>query len=484
MFFMGHAPNSQTRLPDLKKALERLDLLVIADPYPTLSSVLADRTDNVYLLPAASTMEIPGSVTNSQRAIQWRERVVEPVFEAKSDYEIVYRLARKLGFADELFRNISIEDGEPVPEDLTREFNAGMWTVGYTGQSPERIKRHMQHQDKFDTVTSRGQSGPVEGEYYGLPWPCWGPPEMGHPGTPILYDTSKPVSEGGLGFRARWGVERKGENLLAEGSYPRGSEIEDGHPELTFAMLQKLGWAEDLRPEEMETIRRIGGEDPGKVNWKTDLSGGIQRVAIAHGVAPFGNGKARAVVWNFPDAVPIHREPLYTPRRDLVDDYPTYDDRRQYRLPVLYRSIQDHDFSQEFPLILTTGRLVEYEGGGDETRSCKWLAELQQRMFAEIHPKDAAAIDVEDEDDIWLHTPEGARVRVAAMITHRVGPGTVFMPFHFGGQWMGDSLADRYPPGTVPWVLGESANTAGTYGYDVVTFMQESKGTLCRIAKA
>ncbi len=49
-----------------------------------------------------------------------------------------------------------------------------------------------------------------------------------------------------------------------------------------------------------------------KINWKTDLSGGIQRVAIANGLAPFGNGKARAVVWTFPDPVPVHREPLYT----------------------------------------------------------------------------------------------------------------------------------------------------------------------------
>ena len=56
-----------------------------------------------------------------------------------------------------------------------------------------------------------------------------------------------------------------------------------------------------------------------KTNWKTDLSGGIQRVAIKHGCAPFGNAKARAVVWTFPDPIPVHREPLYTNRRDLVD---------------------------------------------------------------------------------------------------------------------------------------------------------------------
>ena len=43
-------------------------------------------------------------------------------------------------------------------------------------------------------------------------------------------------------------------------------------------------------------------------NWKTDPSGGIIRVAMqVHGCHPFGNAKARAVVWNFPDPVPKHR---------------------------------------------------------------------------------------------------------------------------------------------------------------------------------
>jgi formate dehydrogenase major subunit len=58
--------------------------------------------------------------------------------------------------------------------------------------------------------------GPADGDFYGMPWPCWGTPEMKHPGTPNLYDTSVPVAEGGLGFRARFGVERDGVNLLAE----------------------------------------------------------------------------------------------------------------------------------------------------------------------------------------------------------------------------------------------------------------------------
>ena len=52
--------------------------------------------------------------------------------------------------------------------------------------------------------------------------------------------------------------------------------------------------------------------------------------------------------------------------------------------------------AQDFPIILTSGRLVEYEGGGEETRSNPWLAELQQDMFVEINPADAAARGISD----------------------------------------------------------------------------------------
>jgi len=606
MVFWGHAPNSQTRGPDLKKGLEKVDLLVVIDPVPTFSAVIADRQDGTYLLPAGSTMEIAGSVTNSNRSLQWREKVVEPMFEAKGDYEIVYLLARKFGFADEMFKHIEVKDNEPVAESILRELNKGMWTIGYTGQSPERLKLHMQHQDLFDTTTLIGRSGPVKGEYYGLPWPCWGTPEMKHPGTPLLYDQSKTIAEGGLPFRARWGVAHEGQSLLAKDSYPKDSPIKDGYPEMTMAVLDKLGYAGQLKPREKVIIAAVaagvyrpsllditdqdatglldqleqsaapepapgsprqqddqqtqaaaeqearrfpdldakahdaivaylahapssqagkkdsashtvqqqdsgeaetgeqefsGGDGAGKdqkdphetaglrdkilkINWKTDLSGGIQRVAIANNIAPFGNGKARALVWNFPDPVPVHREPLYTARRDLLPKYETYKDRRDFRLPVLYRSIQENDYSKQFPLVLTTGRLVEYEGGGDETRANKWLAEFQQEMFAEINGEDAQRLGIRNGENIWLHTPDGARVRVAALVTPRVGKGTVFMPFHFGGYWMGEDLSDRYPKGTVPYVVGEAANTAMTYGYDVVTFMQESKVTLCRVEPA
>ena len=481
MVLWGHACNSQTRLPEMKKAMEKLDIMVIIDPVPTFASVIPDRKDGVYVLPAATQFETYGSVTASNRSLQWRDKVFNPVYEAKADHEIMYLFAKKFGFDKEFFKHIKVKDNEPNVEDITREFNRGMWTIGYTGQSPERLRAHMANQHTFDRTTLLAKGGPVSGEYYGLPWPCWGTDKIKHPGTPVLYDPSKPVAEGGLCFRARFGVERKGSNLLAEGSYPVGSEIKDGYPEFSMAMLKKLGWDKDLTSAEQAAIAKVAGD---KTNWKTDLSGGIQRVAIKHGCAPFGNAKARTEVWTFPDPIPLHREPLYTNRRDLLPKYKTYKDKQAYRLPTKYESIQKVDHSKKFPTILTSGRLVEYEGGGAESRTNKWLAELQQDMFCEVNPTDANNAGIRDGQDMWVYSPEGGKVLVKALVTERVAPGVAFMPFHFGGHWQGKSLRDKYPSGNDPYVLGEASNMCGTYGYDSVTQMQESKVTLCRIEAA
>ena len=173
-------------------------------------------------------------------------------------------------------------------------------------------------------------------------------------------------------------------------------------------------------------------------------------MAIKHGCAPFGNAKARTIVWTFPDPTPMHREPLYSSRRDLVAKYPTYSDRKSWRLPTLYASIQKADHSKQFPTILTSGRLVEYEGGGDESRSMKWLAELQQDMFCEVNPADAGKMGIKDGSNMWVHSPEGGKVLVKALVTDRVAAGVAFMPFHFGGFWQGKDLRSKYPTGATP----------------------------------
>src|SRR4030088_2089313 len=258
MFIMGHGGNTVTRMPDAAKGIEKLDLLVVADPVPTTWAVLSEGKNDTYLLPICTSYETNGSRTASNRSLQWGEQIIKPVFECKNDYDTMYMLARKLGFAEQMFKNIKVVDGAVSAEDILREINRGGWSTGYCGQSPERLKAHMRNQSKFDVVTLRApkDNPEVGGEVYCLPWPCWGTPEFKHPGTPVLYNNSLPVKEGGGTFRARFGVERNGTSLLADGSYSQGSEIKDGYPEFTLGVLKKLGWDKDLTAQELEVIPR------------------------------------------------------------------------------------------------------------------------------------------------------------------------------------------------------------------------------------
>ncbi|MFM8667119.1 MAG: formate dehydrogenase subunit alpha [Betaproteobacteria bacterium] len=501
MFYWGHAPNSQTRGLELKRALDKLDMLVVVDPFPSATAAMAampgkaeDQNPNraVYLLPACTQFETSGSVTASNRSIQWREMVMDPLYESRSDHMILYQLAKKLGFAEQLTKNYKMQtvkgQEEPVPEDILREINRGVWTIGYTGQSPERLKAHMRNMHVFDPTTLRAKGGVdketgynLDGEHFGLPWPCWGTPEMKHPGTHILYNNNPHVWDGGGCFRANFGVERDGQSLLAaDGSYSKGSDITTGYPEFDHLLMKKLGWWDELTEDEKKKAE-------GK-NWKTDLSGGIVRVAMKnHGVHVFGNAKARAIVWNFPDPIPKHREPLYSTRPELVEKYPTHADQaNRWRLPILYKSVQEKnkDVGKAFPLILTSGRLVEYEGGGDETRSNRYLAELQQDMFIEINPAAANDRGIRNGEWVWVTMPTGARLKVRAMLTERVDKTTTFMPYHFAGSWQGVDMQKYYPAGAAPIVRGEAVNTGTTYGYDIVTMMQETKTTVCQVEKA
>ena len=501
MFVQGHASNSITRIPESMKGLNALDLLVVADPHPTTwasLAVQAGRKEDMYLLPIATQFECKGSRVASNRAMQWGEQIVKPIFESKDDLEVMYLIAKKCGFADQMFKNIKVENNLPVAEDVLREMNRGSWSTGYCGQSPERIKSHMANQADFDMLTQRATKGPNKGDYYGLPWPCWGSPEVRHPGTPLLYNTNLAAMDGGGVFRARFGVEREEKrpdgttvkvSLLANGSASKDSEIKDGYPEFTVGVLKKLGWDKDLTEAELAVINKVNPANPDAVSWATDLSGGVQRVALKHGCIPYGNGKARMNAFGLPDPIPVHREPIYTPRVDLVEKYPTLPDAKQFRLPNIGFSVQkaavEKGIAKQFPLILSSGRLVEYEGGGEETRSNPWLAELQQDMFIEINPADAAERGIKDGGWVWVTGAENSsKAKMKALVTERVGRGVVWMPFHFGGWFAGEDLRANYPQGTDPIVLGESANSITSYGYDPATGMQEPKVTLCQIRAA
>ncbi len=457
-----------------KAAMEKLELCVIVDPFVNDMAAIADIKNNLFILPAASQIETSGTVTATNRSTQWRNQVVEPMYECKTDHEILFQLAKKLGYYDELVRAMGDGKGNfKWPEDATREYTSAIRTIGLQGITPERLKAQSENWHMFDTKTLRG-SGPFKGEYYGLPWPCW---SEKHTGTPVMYATDISVNEGGMGFRLNWTPKAPdGVSLMAENA-PIGSKVLAGHEEITAANVEAITGIM-LTDEEKEKVK-------GK-NWKTDKTNILVEKALAAGLCPYGNGKARTVVWEWVDKVPKHREPLHTPRPDLIAQYPTYKDKENhYRALIKYESRQNEkEWVKEFPMQLLTGRYVEHLGTGSESRSSLYLSELSPEPLLDIHPDKGFELGLRDGDMVWIYGTTGLRIKVKSKFSTRVGYNTASMPYTFSGIYQGESILGRYPKGMEPYAYGEGSNIIISYGFDIVTTTPETKCTLCRIEKA
>ena len=473
---IGNGITSTAQQAKVQEGLDGLELLVLMDPFVNDAGVITNKKDGVYLLPAATQYETSGTVVATNRSGQWRSQVCKPLYESMPDHEVLFELAKRIGFYDELTRTIRDADGKiEWPEAATREIANIVKSIGLTGWTPERLKRHQENWDKFDEKTLMGKEGTdVAGEYYGLPWPCW---TEKHPGSPNLYDISKPVMQGGMGFRNRFGLEHNGVNqLAADGSAPEQGAINGGYPEITKKNIEEVLGIK-LTDEERE---KMGA------TWATDGSGIIAEKCMQKGIAPYGNARARAIVWTFVDQIPQHREPIHSQRQDLAQKYPSFEDKpNHYRVYTKYKSLQQSkDFSKEFPINLITARLVNFSGAGMETRASKYLSRITPEMFADIHPELAAKHGIKNWDFVWVHSPEGTKIKVRARIVPSVKPNMIFLPFHWAGYMQGVDMTGNFPEGTRPFAVGESANTVTNYGYDIVTQIPETKGGLCRIERA
>ncbi|MFO7966561.1 MAG: molybdopterin-dependent oxidoreductase [Archaeoglobaceae archaeon] len=468
MFMWGHSTPALGDIRYVKKAFENLELLVFVDPFVESGAALTDRPDGIIVLPAATEWEGSGSVTNSARQIQWRNKVIEPLYESKEDFWIMFSLVKALdkydpGLYEKFTRNFRNKGpGDITPEEVNdEEIMVGARAIGMIGQVSDRLKRQQEYDHTFDPEDCQAKSGPLKGEYWGLPWPCW---NEEHPGTPILYRNDLPAWEGGHDFRVRWGTEYEGTSLLSG---------VNGHDQVT-----------------------IDGQ-----SWSMNLETDYNQVLNENKI-PTGRGRARLYAWNMTDPVPIHREPVYTPRKDLIDEYPTYPESAygeyHYRVPVLSRILQrickEVDLGYYFPLAWTSGRQVEHQGGASETRSNRILSELQPEMYAEVNPEDAKARGIENGDQVIVMTPRGleygaepAKVYCTARVTKQASEGLVFLPFHWAGFLEGESYLNRFPVrdgmDTRPFVSGDSANIANCPGWDVETQMQNTKSGMCDVVK-
>jgi formate dehydrogenase alpha subunit len=87
----------------------------------------------------------------------------------------------------------------------------------------------------------------------------------------------------------------------------------------------------------------------------------------------------------------------------------------------------------EYPLVLTTGRVLYHWHGGEQTRRARGLMEVCPEAVVEVSPEDAARIGLNGSHQVRVRSRRG-EVVARAVVTARVAPGVVFGNFHFPGK--------------------------------------------------
>jgi predicted molibdopterin-dependent oxidoreductase YjgC len=96
--------------------------------------------------------------------------------------------------------------------------------------------------------------------------------------------------------------------------------------------------------------------------------------------------------------------------------------------PISYRPSSELP-DQEYPLILSTGRVLYHWHGGTLTRRSK-LDDIYPEALVEIHPQDAEQLEITSGDWVKVHSRRG-QIEARTLVTERSPAGTVFIPFHF-----------------------------------------------------
>jgi formate dehydrogenase alpha subunit len=145
MYIMGENPAlSDPDSGHVRQALEKIDFLVVHDIFLTETAAFAD-----VVLPGASYAEKDGTFTSTERRVQRIRRAIEPVGEARPEWQAMADLAARMGY-----EGMEWHSAREVFSEI-----AGVTPI-YRGMSYERL------------------------ESEGLQWPC---PEGNHPGTPLLH---------------------------------------------------------------------------------------------------------------------------------------------------------------------------------------------------------------------------------------------------------------------------------------------------------
>ncbi|MDQ6798424.1 MAG: molybdopterin-dependent oxidoreductase, partial [Actinomycetota bacterium] len=127
-----------------------------------------------------------------------------------------------------------------------------------------------------------------------------------------------------------------------------------------------------------------------------------------------------------------------TPRL-FLDAFATMDGRARFSA-VEYRPVAE-ELTDEYPLCLTTGRVMGHYQSGTQTRRVRALRTAQPDVFVELHPDLAGVFGIGHGDPVKLTTARGT-ARARARLTRTIRHDTLFMPFHWGGEGRANLLTN------------------------------------------
>ena len=413
-----------------RHAMAKLDWLLVADWFQTETSLFWCAPDmkpeevqtEVYFLPAALIYEKIGSINNSGRWIQWREKAVEPPGECKSDFEMMMLIWEKLC---ELYR----KEGGTCPDQILKtnmnyringkaDLRALCWALnGYTVKDQKLIPGYAAL--KADGTTACGIW--IFSGYYNNEAEKMDP--MKQPCT--RRNKSDPS---GLGLFPEWSFAWPANRRIL---YNRASADPEGRPWDPKRTL--VEWKGDhwLQNDVGDFVTAKGPDDKAFfMTWEQNAR------LFAYGMAD--------------GPLPEHFEPHEAPVKNLLNGAGGNPCIRFADDPSVKRgSVKD------FPFVVTTYSVVEHWQTGTQTRNIPWLNELIPCNFIELSEELAAEKGIKTGDMVHVWNNRGS-VKVAAMVTKRMKPmeidgkmtHVVGMPHHFSwatNMARGDNVNDLTP---------------------------------------
>ena len=388
--------------------------MVIVDPYPTHAAVMNDRKEGTYLLPASTQFETYGF----GHRVEPLDPVARPgrrsgvgVAPRSHHHGEVRAQARLRG------RAVQERPGQRDHRRAERRGHhprdqQGMWTIGYNGQKPRAAEAARRASQDRSTPRSAAEADPPTATSTGCRGPRGAPGhrvhlrqhqgrdghQEGHPGTPVLYNPSMAwatVASPPGAFRRRTQRRepaRRGCPQHELGSQGRLSEF-------NHKVLKQLGWWDDLTEEEKAAAEGRTGRPTSRA-----ASSGWPSTTGAHPSetprpAPW-SGRSRTRCRSIASR-------LFSPHRDLVEKYPTYEDRKRfYRLPTRYASYQARRPLEELPAhLLERPVSSSTKAVARSSAPLRGLRSCQQDMFVEINPKDANDRGLKDGQTVVARDP-------------------------------------------------------------------------------